>query len=69
GAPGAGGDPMPFGGNPNGNAAPYGSGAGVPPRPSRFGPSGYEGHVDGTRQSRRDRLFGPLTNWWQDRRR
>ncbi|GAA0256348.1 hypothetical protein GCM10009527_060440 [Actinomadura nitritigenes] len=78
GAPGAGGDPMPFGESPNRNAAPYGGaspvgfggGAGVPPRPSRFGPSGYEGHVrDATRQSRRDRLFGPLTNWWQDRRR
>ncbi|MEU9023132.1 DUF4407 domain-containing protein [Actinomadura sp. NPDC048394] len=77
GAPEAGGGPAPFGGNPNGNAAPYGGGsplgfgggrAGGAPQPSRFGPSGPEGH-DATRRSRRDQLLGPLTNWWQGRRR
>ncbi|MFB4302176.1 DUF4407 domain-containing protein [Actinomadura sp. NTSP31] len=72
----------PYGGTPNGGgafggAAPYGAGpnaggrpGNTPPEAPRFEPSGYEGHLRGTtRRSRRDQLFGPLTNWWQDRRR
>ncbi|MDL4815216.1 DUF4407 domain-containing protein [Actinomadura sp. OS1-43] len=71
----------PYGGAPNGGgsfggAAPYGAGpsaggrlGGTPAEAPRFEPSGYEGHLrDATRRSRRDQLFGPLTNWWQGRR-
>ncbi|QKG24371.1 hypothetical protein ACTIVE_6018 [Actinomadura verrucosospora] len=68
------GDPW-YGGGANGGPAPYGNplaGGGRPggaPQPQpRFEPSGYEGRLDdGTRRSRRDRIFGPLTNWRQDR--
>ncbi|WP_160573687.1 DUF4407 domain-containing protein [Actinomadura physcomitrii] len=67
GAPAAGGGAGPFGGSPLGYS---GGRAGNAPQPSRFGPSGYEEHVrDDTRRSRRDQFLGPLTNWWQDRRR
>ncbi|GAA2141724.1 DUF4407 domain-containing protein [Actinomadura napierensis] len=75
---GSGSNAAPYGGNVDGGgsfggAAPYGAGPNAGGRPGntpRFEPSGYEGHLRGaTRRSRRDQLFGPLTNWWQDRRR